>query len=105
MGTVCQTRNTGLQCGCRGRRTLKQQGCHSFEVVDQVAPVSSSAAIGDVADQVDATLLVMSTEVRCWTQSAPRAVWMLENDVVAGQGTSLQRTVNALCNCPAYAVG
>ncbi len=46
------------------RRTLKQQGCHSFEVVDQVSPVSSSAAIGDVADEVDATLLVMSTEVR-----------------------------------------
>ena len=45
-------------------RTLKQQGCHSFEVVDQVSPVSSSAAIGDVADEVDATLLVMSTEVR-----------------------------------------
>lgn len=33
-------------------------------MVDQVGPASSSAAIGDVADEVEATLLVMSTEVR-----------------------------------------
>lgn len=54
------------KCASVFGRTLKQQGCHSFEVVDQVSPVSSSAAIGDVADQVDATLLVMSTEVRTY---------------------------------------
>ena len=38
--------------------------CHNYEVVYQVGPVSSSAAIGDVADEIQATLLVMSTEVR-----------------------------------------
>jgi len=42
--------------------SLKEQGCNNFEVLDQVAPASSSAAIGDVADEVKATLLVLSTE-------------------------------------------
>ena len=46
------------------RRCFAEAGCHKYEVVDQVGPASSSAAIGDVADEIQATLLVMSTEVR-----------------------------------------
>lgn len=43
---------------------MKEAGCHNYEVMDQVGPASNSATIGDVADEVQATLLVMSTEVR-----------------------------------------
>lgn len=43
-------------------RSLKEQGCSNFEVVDQVGAPSCSAAIGDVADDVEASLLIMSTE-------------------------------------------
>lgn len=41
---------------------LKERGCHNFEVLDKVAPPSSSAMVGDVADELDADLLVMSSE-------------------------------------------
>ena len=43
---------------------MREQGCHDFKVLDQVSPASNDAAIGDVADEVEATLLVLSTEVR-----------------------------------------
>ena len=43
-------------------RSLREQGCSAFEVVDQVGAPSSSAAIGDVADDLEATILIMSTE-------------------------------------------
>ena len=43
---------------------MKAAGCNNFEVTDQVGPTCNSATIGDVADDLQATLLVMSTEVR-----------------------------------------
>lgn len=41
---------------------MNEAGCHDYTVMDQVGPACNSATIGDVADEVEATLLVMSTE-------------------------------------------
>lgn len=42
--------------------SLKENGCHDFEVLDQVAPTSAAAACGEVADARQADLLVVSSD-------------------------------------------
>lgn len=41
---------------------LKEAGCTDFQVVDQIAPASASAALGDVADEQGADLLLLSCD-------------------------------------------
>lgn len=42
--------------------SLRENGCHNFQVLDQVAPASAAAACGEVADAQQADLLVVSCD-------------------------------------------